>query len=122
MTRSKNAVSRPRTTRKWLAVFALLSFFLQSLVVQTHIHQQFIQPIAKAAHGTSAPVPLKNQDPMEQCRLCQQLVHAGTFVAPSVSISAISLTFVATEIVLRLAVATDPATDFAWHSRAPPAR
>jgi len=123
MTRSGYAVSRPRTTRKWLAIFALLSFFLQSLAVQTHIHQQLPLTVAKtAAQGTPAPAPAKNQDPIEQCRLCQELLHAGTFVAPSVAISAINLTFVAASLTLLLAGATDPATGFAWQSRAPPVR
>src|SRR5690348_10392648 len=95
MTQQGHAVSRSTTNRRWLAVFALLSFFLQSLAVQTHIHQQLpLAPAKMAAQGTSAPQPVKSQDPMDQCRLCQELVHAGNFVAPSPVIALASLSFV----------------------------
>ena len=121
MTRPGYATARPAATRKWLAVFALLSFFLQSLAVQTHIHQQL--PVANSFDmGTSAPVPAKNQDPVDQCRLCQELVHAGTFITPSAVVSLLSLTFVTASIARVLTLAADPATAFAWQSRAPPRR
>jgi len=123
MTRSRYAVSRPATSRKWLAVFALLSFFLQSLAVQTHIHQQFPATTAKVTtQGTSAPAPAKSQDPMDQCRLCQELVHAGHFVAPSALAAFANLSLVAA-IFATLPVLLDrSAPAFAWQSRAPPRR
>jgi hypothetical protein len=123
MTRQGHTVSRPPASRKWLAVFALLSFFLQSLAVQTHIHEQLPLAAAKTvAQGTSAPAPAKSQDPMDQCRLCQELVHAGTFVTPSAALALVSLTFV-TAIFSPLPPALAPsATAFAWNSRAPPRR
>src|SRR5690242_7235598 len=95
MTRLGHAISRPSPARKWVGVFALLAFFLQSLVVQTHIHQP--QPLV-AAKATSQhlPAPLKTQDPIDQCRLCQELVHAGHFVAPSALVAVASPAFVVT--------------------------
>lgn len=121
MTRPRHAVSRPAASRKWLAVFALLSFFLQSLAVQTHIHQQLPPSVAKAAtQGTSAPVPAKNQDPIDQCRLCQELAHAGHFVTPSALAAVASPAFVATVFVALTAQPERFATAFAWRSRAPP--
>jgi hypothetical protein len=75
----------------------------------------------KAQTGNPTKVPLK-LDPIGQCRLCQEMVHAGSFVAPSVATSAINLTIVAANPVLFLVSATHPATGFAWQSRAPPAR
>jgi hypothetical protein len=59
---------------------------------------------------------------VDQCRLCQELVHAGTFLAPSAVVSLLSLTFVAVGIARVLTFAADPATAFAWQSRAPPRR
>lgn len=123
MTRSVYAVSRPLAApHKWLAVFALLSFFLQSLAVQTHIHEQLLPTATKigAHQGTSAPAPAKNQDPMDQCRLCQELVHAGTFVTPSVATAPALLTFIAAIFVALLSAPDRSTTAFAWHSRAPP--
>ncbi len=121
MKRSAYAVSRPAATRRWLAVFALLSFFLQSLAVQTHIHQQTPASVAQTiAHGTSVPAPAKNQDPIDQCRLCQEMVHAGSFVAPSAIVAPASLIFVAAAFVPVAAFLYRSASAFAWQSRAPP--
>jgi hypothetical protein len=123
MTRSRSAVSRPATSRKWLAVFALLSFFLQSLAVQTHIHQQFPPTAAKTtAQGTSAPAPAKNQDPMDQCRLCQELAYAGHYVAPSAVATFASLGFAAAVFAAQPPLSDRSATAFSWRSRAPPHR
>jgi hypothetical protein len=72
-------------------------------------------------HTGGAPAPLK-LDPIDQCRLCQELVHAGSFITPSVVISTASLTFAAASFIVVLAHAAGPATAFAWRSRAPPVR
>jgi hypothetical protein len=120
MTRSGYAVSRP-ASHKWLAVFALLSFFLQSLAVQTHIHGQNPLTAAKTAtQGAPAPAPAKNQDPIDQCRLCQELAHAGHFVAPSTAATLASLSFIAAPFTALLSAANRSAPAFAWNSRAPP--
>jgi hypothetical protein len=122
MTRTEYAAVRPAATRKWLAVFALLSFFLQSLAVQTHIHPQPPLTVATAVDtGTSAPAPAKDQNPMDQCRLCQELVHAGNFVAPSSAVAVASLSFVAAIFAPLVSPKTLSATSFTWQSRAPPA-
>jgi hypothetical protein len=123
MTRSKYAVRPAVAPRKWLAVLVLLSFFFQSLAVQTHIHPQLPQTAAKVAHqGTSAPAPVKNQDPMDQCRLCQELVHAGHFVAPSALAAFASLSLVAAIFATPPDLLDRSAPAFAWQSRAPPRR
>ena len=123
MTRPGYAAARPAASRKWLAVFALLSFFLQSLAVQTHIHQQIPLTIATTVDmGTSVPAPAKNQDPVDQCRLCQELVHAGNFVTPSTAVALASLNFVPAIFAALLPPAGHSATAFIWQSRAPPRR
>jgi hypothetical protein len=99
----------------------LLAFVLQSLTVPTHVHQP-LQPEAvkvRTDGGHKAPLKL---DPIDQCRLCQELVHVGTFLAPSAAISLLSLTFVTASTASLLVFAADPATAFAWQSRAPPRR
>jgi hypothetical protein len=114
-------ISRPHTARRWITALALLAFFLQSLSVQTHVHQPF-EPVATKIQTGSAPkAPLK-LDPIDQCRLCQELAHAGTFVTPSVAATSPSLNLVAARFIVLVAFATAPATAFAWQSRAPPVR
>ena len=113
--------SAPRSARRWVTALALLAFFFQNLAVQTHIHQSLQPEAVKVQTDGSHKAPLK-LDPVDQCRLCQELVHAGTFVTPSAVVSLLSLTFVAVSITGVLTFAADPATAFAWQSRAPPRR
>jgi hypothetical protein len=114
-------LSWPAPARRWITALALLAFCLQSLALQTHVHQPLQPTLAKIQTGSAPSAPLK-LDPMDQCRLCQELVHAGTFITPSAAVSAASLNFVATSFVIPLVLASDPATAFAWQSRAPPRR
>jgi len=119
-TATSSALKAP-TAKRWMTVFALLAFFLQGLAVQTHIHQ-LVQPVAVATKAASlpAPAPLQNQDPFDQCRLCQELVHAGTFVTPPVAVVFAGLSFVTTIFAALPAFADASARPFAWQSRAPP--
>ncbi len=121
MTGRARFFSAPRPTRRWVTALALLAFFFQNLAVQTHIHQSLQPEAVKVQTDGSHKAPLK-LDPVDQCRLCQELVHAGTFLAPSAIVSLLSLTFVAVIIARVLLFAADPATAFAWQSRAPPRR
>jgi hypothetical protein len=107
--------------RQYVTLFALLAFFLQSFAVQSHIHP-LDTPATVAAAVNNIPAPVKTIDPVDlgSCRLCQELVHAGAFVAPSAfavpaSQSAAAVIFAALPL---LAGMLAPA--FAWQSRAPP--
>jgi len=123
MTRLRYAASRPAAARKWVAIVSLLAFFLQSLAIQTHIHAASPQPVVKvAAEQAPVPAPLKSQDPIDQCRLCQELIHAGSFVTPSAAVTLASLNFVAAVFAASVAPVYRSATAFAWQSRAPPRR
>lgn len=123
MTRSVYAAPRPAASRKWVAIFALLAFFLQSLAVQTHIHPALSPVVAKTAvQQVPAPAPLKSQDPVDQCRLCQELVHAGAFVAPTMVAVLVAPSLAAAVFAAPPSPSSRPATAFAWQSRAPPRR
>ena len=112
---------RAQGVRGWVTVLTLLAFFLQGLVVQTHIHE-LIQPVVAKALHLPAPAPLKTQDPVDHCRLCQELVHAGTFVAPSSVVLVADLIFSAAIFTVLPAFAGASAKAFAWQSRAPTRR
>jgi hypothetical protein len=121
MTRQGHAIPRPAPTRRWVTAFALLAFFLQSLVIQTHIHQPAPVLTAKAA-SLHLPAPPKTPDPIDQCRFCQELVHAGFFVTPgAVAVSTI-LSSIAAVFTAPPAFTGASAKAFAWQSRAPPRR
>jgi len=127
MTRQGYALTRPASPRKWVTILALLAFFLQSLVVQTHVHPSPAQTSAQITNKSAAlqqpgQVPLKTQDPLDQCRLCQELVHAGSFLTPSAVALAASLSFAAAIIAAHRLFPDRSATAFSWQSRAPPRR
>jgi hypothetical protein len=120
MTRNKRAMPWP--AKPWMTALVLLAFVLQCLAVQTHIHQ-LIQPVAKAASlHVPVPAPPKNQGPIDHCRLCQELVHAGAFVTPLATAVFAELSFVAAIFAALPAFAGAYAKPFAWQSRAPPRR
>ena len=123
MKRLGNTLPGPNTARKWVAVFTLLAFFLQGLAVQTHIHPSLQSAVAKtAAQHLPGSAPVKNQDPVDQCRLCQELIHAGAFVAPSAAVPLASPAFIVAALTVRPSPAEQSALAFSWQSRAPPRR
>lgn len=108
-------------TRRYVTLFALLAFFLQSFAVQSHIHPLDKPTAASAAIG-NIPAPVKKIDPVDlgSCRLCHELLHAGAFVAPAAfavpaSQNAAAIVFTALPLLGGLL-----APAFAWQSRAPP--
>ena len=107
--------------KRWVTAFALLAFLLQGLVVQTHIHQPVPVLTAKAA-SLHLPASPKAPDPIDQCRFCQELVHAGAFVAPTTAAVSVSLMYVTAVFAAPPAFADTSARAFAWQSRAPPRR
>jgi hypothetical protein len=123
MTRLAQVISRSSPPRKWVTALVLLAFFLQSLAIQTHVHPNFAPTAVKAvALGETGPAPIKTQDPLDQCRLCQEMVHAGSFFTPSVVALAVSLSFTAATFAVLRAPPHNSATAFSWQSRAPPRR
>ena len=121
MTRLGRVIPRTPPTRWWMTFAVLLAFFLQSLAIQTHVHPSLAPVAAKAAalHG-QAPAPPKSQDPLDQCRLCQELAHAGNFFTPSALLLVISLSFVAAIFIPLRDPLDSSAKAFAWQSCAPP--
>jgi len=123
MARSIAAIAglKEPATRRFITLFALLAFFLQGFAVQTHLHQ-YDKPATAIVAVQNVPAPSKSIDPVDlgSCRLCQELVHAGVFVAPTGSTPLASLSFVSAGLaVLPVAVGALVPT-FAWQSRAPP--
>lgn len=118
------AVARPalKTSafKRWVTTFALLAFFLQGLAVQSHIHAPLQTVAGEISQAAPAKAPLKAQDPIDQCRLCQEVAHAGIFVAPSASAALIGLTYAAAQFSALPGHTPSSARAFAWQSRAPP--
>ncbi|MGH7174970.1 MAG: hypothetical protein ACREGR_01255, partial [Minisyncoccia bacterium] len=76
--------------RGLVTTIALLAFFFQSFAIQTHIHHS--EPGALVASAGTITVkatsldrdhhaPSPADDP-DHCPLCQEFLHAGSFVTP----------------------------------------
>lgn len=114
-----NPALKASVGKRWVTALALLAFLLQGFAVQTHIHAP-LQPLAANTASLPEPTPLKAQDPIDQCRLCQEVAHASIFVAPSASAVAASLTFIVAAFAAVPDFTPRFATAFSWRSRAPP--
>ncbi|MBN9590391.1 MAG: hypothetical protein BGN85_08530 [Alphaproteobacteria bacterium 64-11] len=115
----------PPLNRRLLALLALLAFFLQGLAVQTHIHPASLNlpTTVAAASGPSLPGPLTGPD-LDQgsCRLCQEMAHAGAYLAPVAALLPAILVFALEPPAFELADRPAPAPAFAWQIRGPPGR
>ncbi len=123
MTARTSVQTRKGAARLAITVVALLAFALQTLVLQTHIHGA---PIAAAA-GVSLAVE-KGQQPDKfppasdpaNCPICQEVLHAGAFVAPSAAALPVATLATVIEFVFVRNVAATPSASHGWNSRAPP--
>jgi hypothetical protein len=123
MTRPSRAIpSSPSAFRRVVMLFALLAFALQAYLVQTHIHGQ--PGVLSLKTHVSAPVQPAPFDPLApaNCALCQEILHAGTAIAPDNSELALLLTWIAMAPAVALLPAEPIALTTGWHSRAPPVR
>jgi hypothetical protein len=114
-------INRLGGARSFVVFLAAIGLLLQSYVTQTHIH--FGPPDTGAVSQTVSDAGTPAKGPLDKaagCPLCQAIVHAGAFVAPSAPVVTLSFSWVRTA---RLAFAALPTLgDIAhdWRSRAPP--
>jgi hypothetical protein len=123
MTRPIHAISpSPPLSRRLVMLFALLAFALQAYLVQTHMHGQ--PGVLSLKPHVSAPVQPVPFDPLApaNCALCQEILHAGTAIAPDNSELALLLTWIGMAPAVAFLPAEPLALTTGWHSRAPPVR
>lgn len=111
--------------RPLIAFVAILAIALQSFVVQTHIHDpQAAIGLAKSADSGS-PVKtdgkFSTSDDTSKCRLCQELAHAGRFIAPTSPMLVLPMIVAWLLIVFSHSATIPRARAYIWRSRAPPA-
>lgn len=119
--------ARPRTTvlhrpqgwRLVIASLALLAFAFQSYVLQTHIHiAGDSRPAAHGVHHGKAPL---GEDP-SNCPICQEILHAGQFVAPTAQVFLPPFAAVSTILLVDATSPVVVALSHNWQGRAPPRR
>ena len=99
------------------ALIALLSFTLQTYVVQTHIHVPGVEIGSFGQVNHPSPLDKNSQD---DCPICQAFAMAGTFVTPALIILALALSFIDASPFIALRIETGPPLARNWQSRAPP--
>ena len=118
----------PRNNGARLAItfFALLAFTLQTYVTQTHIHS-ISQTSAAAASTLDGSVGHKrlpgklppSNDPAN-CPICQEILHTGFFVTPSIAALLLPTIVASTAPIVTDIMTIAPAHSHSWKSRAPP--
>lgn len=110
-------------------LFALAAFLVQGLAVQIHIHGVPV-PATLGTHLVAAPAQLSapsapaSQDPYDpaNCPLCQEALHAGTYLVPAAADLLILLNAVALAPLFTLSPRPSAERQLGWQSRAPPRR
>ncbi len=120
------AVAKKPLLSRLAILFALAAFLVQGIAVQIHIHGLAVPAgltNVVAPSQLSAPGPT-SQDPYDpaNCPLCQEALHAGTYLVPAAADLFILLNAVA--LAPRFALSPRPGIEQAlgWQSRAPPRR
>src|SRR5262245_37964934 len=115
------AVTRKTAASRLVTLFALIMFAFQGYLLQTHIDgfKAVAQVAAQNATSSSVPKPADPYNPAT-CPLCQEILHAGTYVAPAAASLPLQLDWIVFLVspVVRAPVAAEPRID--WQSRAPP--
>ena len=121
-TGQRTTAGKPLYARLTMLLWALV-FSVQSFAVQTHIHGVPLTALSHITH-VSAPAEPTPQDPYDpaNCPLCQEMLHAGIYVAPVVADFLVILNAVAVAPAFTLLPHADPNRPHGWQSRAPPLR
>jgi len=132
--RSARAVSKawgvaPRrdALRLAISVVTLLAFIFQTFVVQTHIHGTALVAapgasltVTKSVEQGQTPDKLPPADDPANCPICQELLHAGAFVTPTLAALLVSTVVTVVHMVVAEIATTQIVTSHGWKSRAPP--
>lgn len=111
---------RPLLSRLFL-LFMLVAFTVQGFAVQTHIHGTPVS-LDKSITSITAPSQPAPQDPYDpaNCALCQEMLHAGIYVAPVVADFIVVLNAVAFAPAYALLPHAATERQHSWQGRAPP--
>jgi hypothetical protein len=107
-----------------LGLLALvLAFALQAYFVQTHLHPQRFAPASGQAMLSDGPLKAA-ADPLDPttCKLCREILHAGTAITPAAPTLLLLLDWIATAAPVSQLPAASLAPETGWQSRGPPRR
>jgi hypothetical protein len=128
-TRAMSCRWRSSIPRTCITLLLLLTFALQSFLVQTHIHRQSpAGPIAAMAASGASFTPVHNGDdkhaPQDRddghCPLCQAIVLFGSFLLPAIQVLPLPFALISLEPFRITPRVPFTRLIHVWQSRAPP--
>jgi hypothetical protein len=105
----------------FFAGLMVLALVVQGYTLQTHIHKQIGSATVTLDTGGSTghdKMPV-NDDPA-RCPTCQQILHAGQFVAPAWLLPFLIVASVSTIEITTAALPQYDAVSHSWRGRGPP--
>jgi hypothetical protein len=130
LTRPKNAASKAKSAnprgsfaRLAISLFILAAFVLQSYVTQTHIHlapESFASYSELGAAKKQLPDKFPAQDDPSNCPICQEILHSGQFVTPSIAATLLPSLSVSVIAIVTHVVVVPKTASHTWQSRGPP--
>ena len=113
---------RPTAWRGFLVAFMLLTLVIQGYATQTHLHKQNGSTVSAALTAGGSPkhdnFPV-NDDPAN-CPVCQQILHAGQFVAPAWLLPFLILAATSTIEITTAVLPHYDTVSHSWRGRGPP--
>jgi hypothetical protein len=106
---------------RFVLLFMLVIFTVQGFALQTHIHGAPLSPDSHVTRMTmpSQPAPQDLYDSVH-CPLCQEILHAGMYVAPVAADFIVILNAVAFAPAYALLPHAATERQHSWQGRAPP--
>jgi hypothetical protein len=118
---SGNARTKPPAWRVFFAGLMVLALVVQGYTLQSHIHRDLgSATITLNKGGSTGHDRIPGNDDPARCPTCQQIHHAGQFVAPAWLLPFLILASVST---VEITAATLPHYDTVshiWRGRGPP--
>jgi len=113
---------RPTAWRGLLVAFVLLVLVVQGYATQTHIHKQSGSTVSTAlkAGGSQKHDNFPVNDDPANCPICQQIIHAGQFLAPAWLAPFLLILAISKIEIVTLAVPHFDSVSHNWRSRGPP--
>jgi hypothetical protein len=120
------AFGRTQWGRRFVTPLVLLAFFLQSLVVQSHVH--FAVPASSGAVSIAAVAgdahhhdTAKDSGSQDRCPWCQAVLSSGYYLVVATAPIHLPVEIRLADALSFTALAPRSAAPHPWQSRAPPA-
>ena len=106
--------------RRFIVAFLLLALVAQGYATQTHFHGLFPDSLASQPNHSPGHDKYPLNDDPARCPVCQQIAHAGQFVAPAWLTPFLLALAISTIEIANVALPHFNAVSHSWRGRGPP--